>query len=195
MCVCQMVKRVDTCTAYLYTRHQFGWGLEDYSFLVLLLVLSGSVGTSLVLPVLSLYLHVDDCVLGIMGTLSWVDFHLVMGLAQREWLLYLAVAFAVLKDCTNVTIRSILSKLSQKNSCSLFSLLACMEALVPLVATPLTDWVYTLHSFNKGFPRGCFYADCWSLVWQYHGLFHTVLAEGFSYTKLILLLMFLGSAL
>ena len=144
MCICQLVKGVDTSTAYLYTRHQFGWGPEDYSYFVMLLVLSGSLGTILVLPVLSLLLEVDDCVLGIMGTLSWVDFHLVMGLAQGEWLLYLSTAFAVLKDCTNVTIRSILSKLSANNSSSLFSLLACMEALVPLVAAPLSDWVYTV---------------------------------------------------
>ena len=66
-------------------------GSEDYSVLVMLLVLSGSVGTSLILPALSLYLYLDDCVLGIMGTLSWVDFHMVMVLALRELLLYLAV--------------------------------------------------------------------------------------------------------
>ena len=49
-------------------------------------------------------------------------------------LLYLDVGLAVLKDCTDVTIHSIPSKLSMKNSCSVIFLLACMEALVPLVA-------------------------------------------------------------
>ena len=72
-------------------------GVRGYSALVMLLVLSGSVGTSLVRPVLCLYLHGDGCLVGIMGTLILVDLSMVMVLALRELLLNLAVGLAVLK--------------------------------------------------------------------------------------------------
>ena len=145
MVVCQFTKRADSSVAYLYTRHQFGWGTGDYSIYVIVVVLCGAVGTSLVYPALSLYLNVDDCILGVMGSLSWINYHLVTGLAHHDWVLYFAAGLGVLGISTNVTVRSILSKTSDSKSTggALFSLFASIEALVPLISSPIIAWLYS----------------------------------------------------
>ena len=151
MVVLQFTKTVDSSVAYLYTRHQFGWGTGYYSVYVVIIVFCGAVGTSIVYPALSLFLQVDDCILGVMGSLSWVNFHLVTGFAQSDWLLYFAAALGVLRTSTNVTIRSMLSKTSDSktNGGALFSLLASITALVPLISSPIIAWLYssTLDTF------------------------------------------------
>ena len=72
MAVCQLAKRVDTNTLYLYTRQAWDWGEEEYSEYSTVLVLSGAVGTSLFLPALSLLARLPDTLLGALGTLRYV---------------------------------------------------------------------------------------------------------------------------
>jgi len=145
MVVCQFTKKADASVAYLYTRHQYSWGPGEYSVYVMLVVLCGAVGTSLIYPTLSLHLKVDDCVLGIMGSISWINYHLVTGLAFNSWIMYFAAVLGVLGISTNVTVRSMLSKTADAKSSggALFSLLASIEALIPLVSSPIIAWIYT----------------------------------------------------
>ena len=89
MIVCQAVKKADSSVTYLYTRHQYGWETDQYSVYAIIVVLCGAVGTSIIYPVLSYYLGVDDCVLGVVGSISCIDYHAVTGLASllccRSW--------------------------------------------------------------------------------------------------------------
>ena len=73
MAVCQLAKRVDTNTLYLYTRQAWDWGEVEYSEYSTVLVLSGAVGTSLFLPALSLLGCLPDTLLGALGTLRYAQ--------------------------------------------------------------------------------------------------------------------------
>ena len=144
MIVCQAVKKADSSVTYLYTRHQYGWETDQYSVYAIIVVLCGAVGTSIIYPVLSYYLGVDDCVLGVVGSISCIDYHAVTGLATKDWHLYYAAGLGVLGISTNVTVRSILSKTSDSSTGgTLFSLFASIEALVPLITSPLIAFIYT----------------------------------------------------
>ena len=83
--------------------------------------------------------------MGILSTLSWMNYNLVTGLGNSADVFYFGAVVGFLGISSNVAVRSIISKTmnSKTNGGMLFSLLASIEALVPLVFSPLIVWLYS----------------------------------------------------
>ena len=146
----QLSKKTVSSALYMFTRRLFSWDESRYSVYSMLLVMSGSAGSLLVLPLLSLRLAVDDWLLGVLATVSWLNYLLVTGLSSSPATLYLAAGLGCLGYTTSVVVRSVLSKLAGRGSTgAVFSLLAGVEALLPLVVSPLIAWLYsaTVHVY------------------------------------------------
>jgi len=96
------------------------------------------------MPFLSFYWKVHDATIGILATCSKVISLVVMSLAWNGWVLFLGACLGFLSAFAAIVIRSMLSKCVNKSDLGkIYSLLASLEAAVPLFASPLFTVVYT----------------------------------------------------
>jgi len=128
---------------YLYARKEFKWDEQIYTkFQTCVLIVSG-IGAFLVMPLLSFYWKVHDATIGVIATCSKVTSLVVMSLAWNGWVLFLGACLGFLSAFAAIVIRSMLSKCVNKSDLGkIYSLLASLEAAVPLFASPLFTVVY-----------------------------------------------------
>lgn len=135
---------------YLYTRLKFGWTEQQYTMWSSGTSISTSLVTFSIMPLLSFKLGIHDSIIGIIGSFSGIASSLTNAFASQAWMLYLASVLGLVSTTPAIIIRSILSKVGPKNELGkIFSLVASLEACVPLFISPLMTYVYeqTLHVF------------------------------------------------
>ncbi|XP_053635893.2 lysosomal proton-coupled steroid conjugate and bile acid symporter SLC46A3-like [Cherax quadricarinatus] len=128
---------------YLYAKRMLGWTYLQYAQLNIFDIVFGSVGTSLVLPVLSYWLGVQDTVLAVVGCLSKTSGFLFTGLGNTATLMYMASVVSFLAGLPLIVTRAVISKLvPAEETGAVFSLLAALEAVVPLISCPTYTLTY-----------------------------------------------------
>ena len=96
------------------------------------------------MPVLSFYFKMHDAALGILSSCSKIISLIIMSIAWNGSILFLGSVSGFLSAFASIVIRSMLSKcVSKAELGKIFSLLASLEAAVPLFAAPLFTFVYT----------------------------------------------------
>lgn len=136
---------------YLYTKRKFGWTYDQYVHLGLVEVFVGVAGNSVVLPLVSYKLQVDDSVIGFVGSLFKIASLIIKGLAAQPWMLYLSSCVNFPGGLPLIIIRSMMSKIIPSDELGMiFSMLASWESILPLVSHPLCTLVY--NATIKDFP-------------------------------------------
>ena len=103
-----------------------------------------AVAAFLVMPLLSFYWKVHDAAVGLLATCSKIVSLVIISIAWNGWVLFLGSCAGFLSAFSSIVIRSMLSKcVSKAELGKIFSLLASLEAAVPLFASPLFTFVYT----------------------------------------------------
>jgi PCFT/HCP family folate transporter-like MFS transporter 1/3 len=129
---------------YLYARKEFKWDEQKFTKFQTCVIIVSAVAAFIVMPLLSFYWKVHDATIGILATSSKVLSLVVMSLAWNGWVLFLGACLGFLSAFASIVIRSMLSKCVNKSDLGkIYSLLASLEAAVPLFAAPLFTIVYT----------------------------------------------------
>lgn len=161
---------------YLYARKEFKWDEQQYTKFQTCVIIVSAVGAFIVMPLLSFYWKVHDATIGILATISKVVSLVIMSLAWNGWVLFLGACSGFLSAFAAIVIRSMLSKCVNKSDLGkIYSLLASLEAAVPLFASPLFTIVYT--STLETFPGAVFLVQAAIFV---------VSGIGFSYVYFLL---------
>ena len=103
-----------------------------------------AVAALIVMPLLSFYWKVHDAAVGLLATCSKIVSLVIISIAWNGWVLFVGSCAGFLSAFAAIVIRSMLSKcVSKAELGKIFSLLASLEAAVPLFASPLFTFVYT----------------------------------------------------
>ena len=153
---------------YLFARLKLGWTEQDYTTWTAI----GSVGTSfatfIVVTLLSYNWKIHDTLIGALGAFFGVFARITLAFANYSWEMYLgnyllyrilnllpnrsikksffppvATLIGLISTTPAMTVRSYLSKITPENELgAIFSLLASLEAAIPLVISPFMTYVY-----------------------------------------------------
>jgi len=135
---------------YLFSRKMFDWDEGTFTRFTTILVISGSACSFLIVPFLSFYLQIHDAIIGILATLFTVASLVVQSLSTTPNIFMLGLVLGMMGGQISVAIRSLLSKVTPVAELGkVYSLLAGLEAAVPLAASPLFSVIYnnTLDTF------------------------------------------------
>eukprot|EP00088_Acartia_fossae_P028786 TRINITY_DN29620_c0_g2_i1.p1 TRINITY_DN29620_c0_g2~~TRINITY_DN29620_c0_g2_i1.p1 ORF type:complete len:482 (-),score=0.43 TRINITY_DN29620_c0_g2_i1:270-1715(-) len=128
---------------YLYTRKQFLWTEVEYTRYLTLSICISAAATCVIMPLLSYILKVDDSMIGILSTMSKASSFVVIGLAANGTTLIFGSCIGCIGGLASIIIRSMLSKCVQPTELGkIYSLLASLEAAVPLFAAPMFTSIY-----------------------------------------------------
>jgi len=129
---------------YLYARKEFKWDEQMYTKFQTCSIIVSAIAAFLVMPIISFYLKMPDAAIGILATCSKIISLVIMSIAWNGWVLFAGSVSGFLSAFSSIIIRSMLSKCVTKAELGkIFSLLASLEAAVPLFAAPLFTYVYT----------------------------------------------------
>ena len=96
----------------------------------------------------------DDTTISVFACLGAVLQHLIFAFLRGEWVLYLAACVGFLSTTITTFCRSLITKLvGQYEVGAMFSILAAIQAMVPMVAIPFYGFLYkhTVATFSATF--------------------------------------------
>ena len=95
------------------------------------------------MPLLCYKLKLHDTTIGIIGSLSGFACNIVRTFASHPWMFYLSTGIGLISYGPSIIIRSFISKIIPSDELgSVFSMLASLEACVPLMTAPIFTMVY-----------------------------------------------------
>ncbi|XP_055371700.1 solute carrier family 46 member 3 isoform X2 [Condylostylus longicornis] len=140
---------------YLFTRYQFNWSEVEFSFFSTYAMITSLFGTLFSVGVLSHMLKIDDALIGVLSSMSKILSSFVYAFAVTTWQLYLAPIVEILNGTSFIAMRSIATKLVEKDELGkVNSLFGVAEALMPLVYAPMYT---TLYAATLNILPGAFY--------------------------------------
>jgi len=142
--------QVPSTVSYLYVRKRFEWDQPQYALFSTVASIITVLGSFLLLPLLSSYFKIHDCVVGVIALVGNIVFYVCQAAAETPEMMYFGSIGLVLTTATGVVIRSMLSKQVPRNELShVYSVLASFESIVPLMASPAFNILYesTLDAF------------------------------------------------
>ena len=129
---------------YLYVRKKFKWDEQIYTkFQTLSIIISG-IGVFIAMPILSFHLKLHDALVGFLASCSKMISLLITSIAWNGLVLFMGSLTGFFFAFSSIVIRSMLSKCVTKAELGkIFSLLASLEALVPMFSAPIFTFIYT----------------------------------------------------
>ena len=128
---------------YYLTRLKFGWDEQDFTVWVSITSIASSFTTFCFMPLLSYNWKLHDTTIGIFGSLFGLLCNLVKTFAYHPWMFYLSSAVGLISYAPSIIIRSFISKVIPGEELgSVYSMLASLEACVPLVTSPIFTVIY-----------------------------------------------------
>lgn len=128
---------------FLYTRKRFGWSLYEYTMFVVFMGPASAIGTTLLMPILSYGYQLNDCLVGLLGTVSFMMTNIIMATAPQGWVMYVAVGTFIFSGTSFAASRGALSKLVPPEELgSIFAIVALGETIIPLFNGPFFTAVY-----------------------------------------------------
>ncbi|CAL8108953.1 unnamed protein product [Orchesella dallaii] len=135
---------------YLYTRHQFGWDVNqytEYSVSDSFMAITG--GFIMIMTCMKIF-KLPDAIIGIMSTIGIIISQFIFAFAVSGWMVYLGASLQMFAGLISIVLRSMISKVVAKEEIArVFTFLACGEASMPMVGVPLYSYVFrhTLTTF------------------------------------------------
>lgn len=129
--------------SFLYTRKKFSWDYKTFSIYAIIDTPVSAIGILVILPLLSYYWNVEDCILGFMGGVSIIFSHVIKATAPLPWVMYLASAVGLCMGQVTAASRGAVSKLVAKSELgAAFAVLAAGEAIIPIAAAATFTVLY-----------------------------------------------------
>ncbi|XP_050727753.1 proton-coupled folate transporter-like isoform X2 [Eriocheir sinensis] len=132
---------------YLFTQKVMDWTHTQYSHWGTFASLLSVCVMVIVVPFLSLVVHLPDAWVGVLGGASRTASSIIYGCVTSpdlSWLMWMGAVVGSAKNMAPVAIRSLLSQLSGSNEIGrIFAVMAMAETLVVLAAAPLYKTVYS----------------------------------------------------
>jgi len=157
---------------YLFTRKMFDWDEAMFTRVTTLITALQSLTSLVLLPILSYKLHVPDPVIGTIASCS--SFAAILGIAlSTSGNIYIfANCLGLMSTQVSTVTRSLLSKVVPDTELGkVYTMLGCLEAAVPLVASPILTIVYN-NTLNT-FPGSVYLTEAGAMMLAV-GLFFTV---------------------
>ena len=123
---------------FVFVEDKFGWTIQYYNKWMATYYAFSSIGFLLVTFVLSTF--ISDPMQSAIGCFMGGLFCYLIGISnqKREWIMWLASGFGLLRLLPSVIARSTTSKIANSNEIgSIFSVYSTLECVIPLVVTPL----------------------------------------------------------
>ncbi|KAG7299697.1 hypothetical protein JYU34_016694 [Plutella xylostella] len=128
---------------YLYVRNRLNWDMVKYSLLVSYSVVLHSFGALFSITVLSRRLQVDDSLLCLISCVSKFVGSLWTAFVTTDLEMYLLPVVEILNATTFTSLRSIISKLVDKQeNAKMNSVFSLTETVASLVFHPFYSWTY-----------------------------------------------------
>jgi len=157
---------------YLFTRKMFNWDEAIFTRVSTIITVLQSLSSLLLLPLLSYQLHVPDPVIGTIAACSSFAAILGIGLAHTGKMYIFASCLGLMSTQVSTVIRSLLSKVVPDTDLGkVYTMLGCLEAAIPLVASPILTIVY--NSTLDSFPGAVYLTEAGAMAAAV-GLFSTV---------------------
>ena len=122
---------------FVFVEDKFGWTIQYYNKWMATYYAFSSIGFLLVTFVLSTF--ISDPIQSAIGCFMGGVFCYLIGISNqnREWTMWLASSFGLLRLLPSVIARSTTSKIATSNEIgSIFSVYSSLECVIPLVVTP-----------------------------------------------------------
>ncbi|XP_068630403.1 probable peptidoglycan muropeptide transporter SLC46 [Battus philenor] len=135
---------------YLFVRNRLNWDMVQFSVYTCYSFILHAIGTMFTITILSKRLQVDDSFLCLVSMGSKLVGSVWTSFVQTNTELYLIPIAEILNGTTITSLRSIISKIVDKQEIAkMNSLFSLTETLASLVFHPFYSWVYmkTLHVF------------------------------------------------
>ncbi|ODM98083.1 Solute carrier family 46 member 3, partial [Orchesella cincta] len=135
---------------YLYTNHQFGWAVKEYTAYSVsdsFMAISG--GYVMIMTCMKIF-KLPDAIIGIMSTVGIIVSQFVFAFAASGWMIYLGASLQMFAGLISIVLRSMISKVVAKEEIArVFTFLACGEATMPIVGVPIYSYIFrhTLDTF------------------------------------------------
>jgi MFS transporter, PCFT/HCP family, solute carrier family 46, member 3 len=100
---------------YLFTRYKFNWSEIEFSYFSTYAMMIGLIGTLLSIGVFSHLLKFDDAIIGVLSSMSKVMSSFVYAFAVTTWQFYIGPVAEILNGTSFIAMRSIASKLVEKD--------------------------------------------------------------------------------
>ncbi|CAK1584523.1 unnamed protein product [Parnassius mnemosyne] len=139
---------------YLYTLKKFNMNIVEFSLFSTYSILMGLAGTTIAVTVFSKWLKMHDALIGAIATTCKVMSSFVYSLAPSKAWFYSGPAFDFFGNSGTTAIRSLGTKVVDQDKVGkMCSLIGFVEAIVPVIYTPLYSKVYsnTLDTFSGAF--------------------------------------------
>lgn len=136
---------------YLFVRNRLNWDMVQYSLYISYSIILHSFGAMFSIAVLSKRMQIDDCVLCLVSVASKFVGSIWTAFVQTDIEMYLVPVAELLNATTFTSLRSIISKLVEKQeTAKVNSLFSLTETLAALAFSPFYSWLYmkTLHSVS-----------------------------------------------
>ena len=128
---------------YLFTRRMFEWTESEYTRVTTSVTVLQTLASLILLPTLSYKLGVTDPVLGLIATVSSLMAITGIALSATPSHFIIASVCGVMSPQVSTVIRSLLSKtVPEADLGKVYTLLGCLEAAIPLAASPLLTVIY-----------------------------------------------------
>jgi PCFT/HCP family folate transporter-like MFS transporter 1/3 len=139
---------------YLFTRLKFLWNEVDFSIFATYQAVTSMIGTLLAVGVLSYYLKIHDCLVGIVGSISEISASFIYTFAKTVRNFYFAPLADIFSNASAISMRSMTSKVVENEERGqLNSLFGVVEALTPSLYAPVYAKIYkaTIHTLPGAF--------------------------------------------
>ncbi|KAI1280613.1 Solute carrier family 46 member 3 [Halotydeus destructor] len=132
-----------SAVCYQFTQKAFSWSFEKYNNVNATTSSLGILSTMAAIPLFIKYFKFRDLTMVITGTLSVFLTMTLRGTLLTEMGFYVAYFIGTLTPVAMIASRSFLSKLvTQDEGGTVFAILSCLEAVVPLIATSLFTGIF-----------------------------------------------------
>lgn len=135
----------ESAFTYSYTLKKYGMTVVDFSLFSTYSILMGTAGTAIAVTLFSKYLKMNDSFIGIIATACKTVSSFVYGLAPTKAWFFSGPVFDFFGNSAVTAIRSIGTKVvGPDNVGKMCSLIGLVEALLPVIYTPIYSSVFTM---------------------------------------------------
>ncbi|CAH0551578.1 unnamed protein product [Brassicogethes aeneus] len=138
----------DASITFLYLRDKMQWSLKQYTIFSSIGTVIFIVGTVFGIYILHTLLNITESVLVLCGFLSFMNGHLIQGLATKDWHIYGASFAKILGGLVSPMMRSLISKIIPLEEVGkIFAMVVTAESLCGILGSPIYTGIYnkTIH--------------------------------------------------
>ena len=149
---------------FLFTKRFFSWTVSDFSWFKTVDSINTSIGMVTLLPLLH-YFNATDNIIIIIALISLILSNMLRGFATSYSVFYISIIIDFANGIISAPIRGQMSRCVDPSELGkVFSMLASLECLVPIISTNIYTRVYTFtRDMDYPLSGSCYFVSCLAL--------------------------------